>query len=81
MRENRRKMAKIVVCRKYRMNPPFSKTGNKGKITTVLSKANLTKKELIENVFPHHANGMDWYKTEHGWAREDWLEEIEQKKK
>ena len=66
----------ITIGEKYRMNPPYSKTGKKGKITTVYRKADQDMKASITALFEHHDNGMDWYKTDDGWAREDWLEEI-----
>lgn len=55
------------------MRPPLDMQAVAGKNVTVLSKANESMKYKIEALFPHHANGMDWYKTDYGWAREDWL--------
>lgn len=65
----------IEIGNKYIMNPPIDIRGNAGKSTIILEKVNEKEKALIETLYPHHANGMDWYKTEHGYGREDWFEE------
>ena len=68
----------LIIGEKYIMKPPFEvgETNRDGKITTIVEKADDVMKAKIEVLFSHHANGMDWYKTEEGqWGREDWFEE------
>jgi len=64
----------LIIGEKYVSNPPF---GRKQKIARIVGKANEGMKLSIEAAFPHHANGMDWYKTEDGqYGREDWFERL-----
>lgn len=69
----------IEIGKKYIMHPPVSKKGvnNEGVETTIVEKADAVMKQKIDSFFPHHANGMDWYKISKGtWGREDWFEEV-----
>ncbi|MCK4735715.1 MAG: hypothetical protein KAT65_24890 [Methanophagales archaeon] len=73
----------IAIGKEYIMRPPFVLEGvdTDGKITTIVEKADDAMKVMIESLMPHHANGMDWYKTEEGqWGREDWFEGVDEKK-
>jgi len=63
----------LIIGEKYVMDPPFGGK-QKGEITRIVEKANERIKLFIEAMHPHHANGMDWYKTEDGeYGREDWF--------
>ena len=70
-------MSKIKIGAKYMLDPPIGPKNNKGKISIVKSKADVEMKWFIEEMWPHYAIGLDWYDTDYGWAREDWLKEIE----
>ena len=69
----------IIIGNVYIMKPPFEvgSVNRDGNVTTIIEKANDAMKANFEALMPHHANGMDWYKTADGsWGREDWFEEV-----
>ena len=71
----------IEIGREYIMIPPIVLEGvdTGGRTITIVEKSDDMLKVMIESLMPHHANGMDWYKTEEGqWGREDWFVEVEE---
>ena len=63
----------LEIGEEYVLNPPFG--DRVGRRARIVEKADEARKTNIEALFPHHANGKDWYKIATGqWGREDWFE-------